>query len=637
MADDVRPPWLSDLVCAVSAPTQVWCGPDGEVDGARGVEGFWHGDVRVVRSAVLTVDGERVTTVLLAPDGVAAVFTAAVPRHVTGPVPDPVVRVDRRRTVAPGVGREEVVVTSVAPEPLRCVVSVTLTSDLGPMDAVRGGRPTPVLAPGDGPVWSGDGVRAEVVAPGARVCVAGTEVVLTWDVDLAPGASWRGSWEVRAHDERAVVVGPASPAGWAQRWSVACPDVRLERWVQRALADLEGLRAAHADHPDDVFVAAGAPWYLTLFGRDALWTARMLLPLGWETAASTLRVLAAFQGVRTDPATAEEPGKVLHEVRRGTAEHGGGMSLPPVYYGTVDATSLWVCLLHEAWRAGMPDAEVAGLLPNLEAALAWQSGVGEGFLRYADPTGRGLANQGWKDSADSVQWHAGGLADPPVALCEVQAYAYEAALAGAEVLEHFGRDATAHRAWAARLRTRFRDRFWVHPSGGPSPASFPAIALDGAGRAVDSLTSNVGHLLGTGLLDAEEAAVVAAHLASPEMSAGFGLRTLSSRAAGFSPLSYHCGSVWAHDTAIAVTGLVRDGFADAVVPLVEGLLAAAEAFGYRVPELHAGDARDEVPAPVPYPASCRPQAWSAAAAVAVAAACAQAPGSALPAVTITAR
>jgi glycogen debranching enzyme len=239
---------------------------------------------------------------------------------------------------------------------------------------------------------------------------------------------------------------------------------------------------------------------------------------------------------------------------------------------------------------------------------------GDGLLEYVDETGHGLANQGWKDSGDSVQWHDGRLAEGPIALCEVQAYAYEAAVHGADLLDHFGRDGgDAWRAWAERLRDRFRASFWVSDAAG----AYPAIALDAAKRPVDTVTSNLGHLLGTGLLDEHEEALVAARLVSPELAAGFGLRTLSSDAAGFWPLSYHGGSVWTHDTAVAVSGLARAGFADEARTLAEGLLAAAPSFDHRMPELHSGDDRGEVPAPVPYPASCRPQAWSAAAAVAV--------------------
>jgi glycogen debranching enzyme len=235
-----------------------------------------------------------------------------------------------------------------------------------------------------------------------------------------------------------------------------------------------------------------------------------------------------------------------------------------------------------------------------------------------DTTGHGLANQGWKDSGDSVQWRDGRLAEGPIALCEVQGYAYEAALGGAALLEHFGEGGAGEwRAWAAVLAERFREAFWVTDARG---RRYPAIALDAAKRPVDTLTSNIGHLLGTGILSADETAEVAAHLVSPELDSGFGLRTMATDSAGFWPLSYHGGSVWAHDTAIAIRGLSHDGFRAEAAALSEGLLAAAESFGYRMPELHSGDSAASVVAPAPYPAACRPQAWSAAAAVAVAAA-----------------
>jgi glycogen debranching enzyme len=297
------------------------------------------------------------------------------------------------------------------------------------------------------------------------------------------------------------------------------------------------------------------------------------------------------------------------------------MVLPPFYYGTVDATPLWVNLLVDAWHRGTLSLDAAReLRPHLEAALAWMRDFGDsdgdGLLEYVDETGRGLSNQGWKDSGDSVQWRDGTLAEGPIALVEVQAYAYEAAIGGADLLDALDADpavVAGWRDWAARLRAAVRERFWIDDPAG----AYPAIALDAQKRAVDTLTSNIGHLLGTGLLDPEESALVARRLVSPELSSGFGLRTLASDAAGYWPLSYHGGAVWAHDTAIAIRGLAHDGFAAEAAQLAEGLLAAAPAFDYRMPELHAGDSAAEYPAPAPYPAACRPQAWSAAAAITV--------------------
>ena len=288
------------------------------------------------------------------------------------------------------------------------------------------------------------------------------------------------------------------------------------------------------------------------------------------------------------------------------------MLLPARYYGTVDATPLWICLLRDAWRWGLPADEVRALLPHLEAALGWIARHGDEFVVYRDESGHGLTNQGWKDSADSVRFADGTIAEGPVALVEVQGYVYEAALAAAELLEAFGgQDAPRWRDYAADLAARFRKRFWVADDAGP----FPALALDGEGAPVDALTSNVGHLLGTGLLDEAESALVAQRLLAPDMASGFGLRTMSRRADGYSPLSYHCGSVWPHDTAVVARGLARAGHGSAAAELIVQLLDAADGFDRRLPELFAGFGADEVAAPVPYPASCRPQAWAAAAPV----------------------
>ncbi|MFD0747766.1 amylo-alpha-1,6-glucosidase [Phytohabitans flavus] len=377
------------------------------------------------------------------------------------------------------------------------------------------------------------------------------------------------------------------------------------------LDDLASLRLTDGD---DTYLGAGVPWFLTLFGRDSIWAARMLLPLGTELAAGTLRVLARSQGTRDDDRSGEAPGKIMHELRRQDTRHQGErMELPAAYYGTVDATPLWISLLHDAWRWGMPPEEVAALLPHVEAALAWL-GTHTDFVRYVDKSGRGLANQGWKDSGDAVRYRDGRQAEPPIALAEVQGYAYQAALHGATLLDAFDRPgADRWRDYAGALADRFRARYWVdRPQG-----AYPALALDGDGRPVDALTSNIGHLLGTGLLTPKESTAVAEALASPALSGGFGLRTMSTQDAGFSPLSYHCGSIWAHDTAIVLAGLAREGFGPAAAKLADGLLIAGEAFGYRLPELYGGDDRADFARPMPYPAACRPQAWSAAAAVVV--------------------
>jgi glycogen debranching enzyme len=615
-------PLLHDLLAAMTAPTQAWSGRDGQVR-RLGAHGIYHGDVRVLSQAVLRVDGHEPEVISSGPAGPGAVEVIALVRGVDEPGADPTVRLRRVRTVAPGSVHEVLELTPATVAPVRVPLALHLACDLADMEQVKSGRGAHLRAArtlDDAVVWSGeDGRLVHVAASGADVdLVEPREPVLSWSVEVQPGAPMIIEWELWIDDQGSVVSAAPPAAEWPAPVTEA-DDRRLPSLLRQSLEDLESLRMSTSATPDEVFLAAGAPWFFTLFGRDSIWGARMMLPLGTELAAGTLRTLAARQGRVTDPGTAEEPGKILHEVRDKPLPLGeAGGELPPLYYGTVDATPLWVCLLHDAWRWGMPSRDVEALLPNMEAALRWMDEFGDadgdGFVEYLDPTGRGLANQGWKDSGDSVQWRDGSLADGPIALCEVQAYAYEAAMGGAALLDAFGRPGgDVWRAWAARLAERFRDQFWISDGGG----DYPAIALDGGKRPVDTLTSNVGHLLGTGLLDTEEEALVARRLASSAMDSGYGLRTLSTDAGGYWPMRYHGGAVWTHDTAIAVAGLARCGHTDVAANLIEGLLAAGSEFGYRLPELYSGDARGTVPRVVPYPAACQPQAWSAAAAVLV--------------------
>jgi glycogen debranching enzyme len=545
---------------------------------------------------------------------------------------DPEVRLRLTRTVRADGVNHQVEVASQRTDELSIALRIELAPDLTGMAAIKRGAdgagtgaPVSVSGAGSDLGW-GDGVVMVVLSAaggGTAASEAGGTISLEWTLRVPPHGSAAASFELTATDAGAVVRAAAGAAPWAAPSGVelASADDRLARWLHRALDDLDALRMVSDRAPDDEFLAAGAPWFFTLFGRDSLWSARLLLPLGSGLAASTLRALANMQGAASNVETAEQPGKIMHELRRAAqsfTDGRGAVELPPLYYGSIDATPLWICLLADAADAGMPVAEVRALLPNLAAALAWMRDFGDsdgdGLLEYIDESGRGLSNQGWKDSGDSVQWRDGTLAEGPIALCEVQAYAYEAAMRGAALLERFGEPgAEEWRRWAARLAEVFRQRYWIDDPAG----SYPAIALDAQKRPVDSLTSNIGHLLGTGLLHADEAALVARRVASPELASGFGLRTLSTADAGFWPLSYHGGSVWAHDTAIAIAGLMREGVAVEARQLSEGLLRAAAALDYRMPELYSGDARAEAPQPVPYPAACRPQAWSAAAAVTV--------------------
>ena len=449
--------------------------------------------------------------------------------------------------------------------------------------------------------WEADGVTSTVRAPGAALAVRDGGATVSWTGTIAPRGVLDLSWELEVADTGGV-VGPApahgrrparrcapTTAGWPAGSRPRSPTSTRCGWCAPSTPATPSPRA-------------GAPWYLTLFGRDSIWAARMALPLGTDLAAGTLRTLAGLQGTEHDVPTQQQPGKILHELRRAATVLGSGTHLPPVYYGTVDATPLFVCLLHDAWRWGMPEDEVRALLPAARAALdwvvRWGDADGDGLLEYVDTEGTGLANQGWKDSGDSVRFADGRQATAPIALAEVQGYAHEALLHGADLLAALGDDDVAgYREVAARLRQRFADAFWVDGDGG----RYPALALDADKARVDAVASNMGHLPGTGLLDPDDEALVADVLARDDNDSGLGLRTMSSRSGGYAPLSYHCGSVWPHDTAITLLALSRAGLGGRGAGLLAGLVEAAEAFGYRLPELWSGDAlgRGRPARPVP--------------------------------------
>ncbi len=621
-------PLLHEETVVFRAPSQVWSASDGSI-GSQPIHGIYHSDVRVVSHQSVLVNGEPVEHIAIVPHSASSVTFVSVARQLDTAV-DPSVRVEQRRDVSATGVEDTLTLSSRLNHEIPVTISVRLRADLTPLDRIKAGlgsseisrpavnEPAEISRPAAS--WANETISAALTASHAQIEMVDDTLTLTWQVTIPAHGSVAVQWSIEARDSAGVVRGVSEPAPWTTP-VVRSGDDRLARWVTQSLGDLDALRLTATAAPGEQFLAAGAPWFFTLFGRDAIWAARFMLPLGTSLAASTLRVLARLQGESNVAATAEQPGKIMHELRRATLSiPGEGISLPPLYYGTVDATPLWVCLLHDAWRSGMPEAEVRALLPTLQSALEWMRDYGDadgdGLLEYVDETGHGLANQGWKDSGDSVQWRDGTLAAGPIALCEVQAYAYEAATHGADLLEHFGvGEPQQWRAFAASIRSQF-DRFWIEDASG----SYPAIALDADKKPVDTVTSNLGHLLGTGLLTDAQAAAVAARLVDPTLNSGYGLRTMSTESAGYWPLSYHGGSVWTHDTAIAIAGLAHDGFATEAASLADGLLAAAVAFDYRMPELHSGDAASEFSRPVPYPAACRPQAWSAAAAIAVLAA-----------------
>jgi glycogen debranching enzyme len=400
-------------------------------------------------------------------------------------------------------------------------------------------------------------------------------------------------------------------ASWRTRVpQVVSTDPRLAPVVDQALADIASLRIVDTGHVERAVVAAGAPWFMTLFGRDSLLTAWMALPFDPTLAVGVLATLADLQADRYDRLAEAQPGKILHELRR----HGGGgpFDRRQRYYGTVDATPLFVMLAAEAWRWGaLHDHDLRLLAPAVDAAVSWILGDGDsngdGFVDYRRSDPSGLSNQGWKDSWDGITFRDGSLPEGPIALAEVQGYVYAALLGAAELSAPMGlsHDADGLVEHATRLRRRFNERFW-------DDHGWFAVGLDGRGRRIDSLTTNPGHALWTGITDPELADVYLARLAEPEMWTGWGLRTLAETMSAYDPLSYHNGSVWPHDTAICAAGAARYGRWDLVDAIVDGAIDAATEFDGRPPELFAGIHRSEAPMPISYPSSCSPQAWSSA-------------------------
>ncbi len=580
-------PYLHEHVTCVAAPATWLSGPSGQLRG--GADGLYVDDRRVLSRLVVTVDGVEPVPVQVRRTGASsATFTAVLP-WLGDDGPDPTVTLVRERRTGPRGGTETITLTNLSHAALTVDVAVAAGTDFATMGAVKDGTVPESTVDLVASSASRGRTSGEVEAAGMRVAVEAApppgDGPLRWRVTVASRGSWTA--ELRFTRTDAPPVTRELVQGGLR---VTADDRRLDALVRTGVEDLDALRQADGD---DVHYAAGSPWYLTLFGRDSLWAARLALPLGTDVAAGTLRALARRQGAGHDPDTDEEPGKILHEVRPADAAHW----LPPVYYGTVDATALFVSTAADAYRWGMPAAQVEALLPNVERALGWLAGH-DGFIAYRS-SAKGLANHGWKDSGDGVQFADGRIAKGPLALCEVQGYAYRAALDGAWLLESFGRaDATGWRAWADGLAARFRAEFWC-------PGGYPAVALDGDGARVDSVTSNIGHLLGTGLLTPEESERVAGHLAG--LLSPFGIRTIAPSSAGYNFLSYHLGSVWPHDTAIGLLGLVRDGHRREAAAVIRALLDAAARFDFRLPELYGGDG-----GPAPYPASCRPQAWAAA-------------------------
>ncbi len=395
-------------------------------------------------------------------------------------------------------------------------------------------------------------------------------------------------------------------------WMEGFPEVRsgnllVEATMDRSLRDLRALRMQIDGHQ---FFGAGVPWFATLFGRDSLLCGLATLAYRPEFAAETLRLLARFQGVKEDSWTEEAPGKILHELRRGELARIGAIPHSP-FYGTVDATPLFVVLMGEYLRWTGDLDLVRELRPNLEAALRWMDDFGDsdgdGYLDYGRPGDHPVVNEGWKDSGTAIVNTDGTDARPPVALVEVQGLAYRARLEAATLFESLGEPdrAARLRSRADDLRTRFNQDFWLPDQ------QFYALALQQGGAPVSVISSNPGQALWTGIIPPERVPNVVNRLMQEDMFSGWGIRTLATSEAGYNPVSYHRGTVWPHDTALIAAGFRNHGHGRDACRLFAALLEAADNFDdYRLPELFSGYP-SSFGMPVRYPVACHPQAWAA--------------------------
>ncbi|MER6098179.1 glycogen debranching N-terminal domain-containing protein [Streptomyces sp. NPDC001728] len=578
------------LLC-VALPALAVCAEHGQLTG-EGPEGVYAAGRRLLSRCLLRVAGREPVALqgrMATADRAVFLGVVRVPGE-TGP--DPGITVERTRSAD---GTERITLRSAAVRTFRVPVEIALGTDLTDLGAVASGRPGPELPAtvhGTGLRWTGaDGRSVAVTADPPPMDALAAAGVLRWEVELAPGATFTIQLRIRGDSPgrpATAWAGPGRPGGHLlAEASAECDDPRPGELLRTSVEDLRALLQRDPGHPADVHLAAGVPWRCGSVTAEALWAARMALPLGTRLAATTLRALGRTQLSGDGPESGRIPGPLRD----------AGPLLPPRCTG-VESTLAFPTVLAEARRWGLPSADLEELLPVAERCLGWLRRVAEGSGLVPDPGPTG-------------PWRA-----------ETQAHAHRAALLGADLLDACGRPgADALRDAAGRLRERFRREFWRDdPAGGR-----PAIARSPDGRARPQLGGWAAHLLDTGLLggglhaqgllDGAETGQVARLLGTPALDSGWGLRGLGTKEPGYNPFGHRAGAVRVHETAVAVAGLAASGHEKEAAALLSGLLDAAQAFDHRLPEMYAGEQRTAGGRPVPHPAACRPAAVAAAGAV----------------------
>lgn len=537
--------------------------------------------------------------------------------------PDPAIEVIRRREVRGQELIEQIVIRNWGPRLATLTATVDVATDFADIFQLR--RPGELTGHGD--------VRRRIEAPDrlefglgrrrTRICFDPVPTDISderaqWLLAVEPGGETAFSVTATALGGGDRLVGTGeyrSRRGGRGEVRIVSEPAGFGDACARSFDDFSALTMRDPMDPRRRLLAAGIPWFVALFGRDSLIASYQLRLAQPGQLVSTLQSLAARQGTRDNPGNEEQPGKILHEVRFTDNDwlgEGTARGARP-YFGSIDATPLFLMMTDTARRWGASRADIGALLPAARAALDWiRTGADsddDGFLEYAPHGTRTLTNQGWKDSGDAIQSPEGVLASGPIALVEVQAYAFAARRAFAATLEWAGHEseAAALRDEAEHLRRHICDAFWVDDGEG----GHFALALDGQKNVVETIASNMGHVLWAGLATPAQASRTADLLSGEELFSGWGVRTMDREARGFNPLGYHIGSVWPHDTALAVDGLLSYGLDTAALKIADGLIDAMASFDGQLPELFGGHPREPDAGPVPYPTACRPQAWAA--------------------------
>ena len=611
---------MSDLVKILDGNTFVVSDERGDIEASlTDPTGLFSFDTRFLSKWILTVNGERLNA--LSTDDLQYFETRFFLVPGTGTVYiDAKLSVIRQRAVANGFD-EEVTILNHDEKPVGLTVRLEAGSDFADLFEVKD-------------ALEKKGSYSSRVQDGRLVLsyqrekfrrattISATEPAkidktgLTFRVRLEPHGVWSTRLSVTTDAPAAVLRGPRNMQRDLERWlerapRLECDQDQLKATYRRSLVDLAALRFSPPIAGGRSLPAAGLPWFMTMFGRDSILTSLQALPFTPELAATTLQALGDWQGTRVDDFRDEDPGRILHEMRYGELPAFEERPHSP-YYGSADATPLFVVLLDEYERWTGDRRIVRELEYEARAALNWIDEyadlMGNGYISYERRNVKtGLENQCWKDSWDSISYRDGRLAGFPRATCELQGYAYDAKMRAARLAREVWKDpefASQLEKQAADLKRRFNRDFWI------ADREYFALALDSDGKQVDVLSSNIGHLLWSGIVEKPKAKAIARHLLGPRLFSGWGVRTLGTAEGRYNPIGYHVGTVWPFDNSFIAWGLRRYGFNEVAARIAAGILEAADFFDGRLPEAFGGYERTLTRYPVQYPTACSPQAWS---------------------------